>query len=57
VRDQLILGSNGPIGINHLAIHEAMRLYGIRDKRNCFEKVLRLSGHFIEKAIAENENR
>jgi hypothetical protein len=32
-----------PYGINQVAVHEAMRLYGVEDKKNCFEKVLLLA--------------
>jgi len=33
------MGPTRAIDINHQAIHEAMRLYDIPDKRKCFEKV------------------
>jgi len=46
-RQQLIMGNNGPIDINHQAIHEAMSLYEIRDKQQCFEKVLFLSQEWL----------
>jgi len=55
VQNQLIMGLRGPIDINHLAIHEAMKLYRIRERRDCFEKVLRLAIHFIEKARIASE--
>ena len=48
-RNQVIMSMNGPIDINHLAIHEAMRLYKTKDRQTCFEKVIALSNHFIEK--------
>lgn len=47
VRNQLIMGFSGPVEINHQAIHEAMRLYKIRNRRECFEKVLTLSRWWI----------
>jgi len=53
VRNQYIFGPRGPVDINHHSIHEAMRLYGVRDRRGCFEKVLRLASHFIEKIRME----
>jgi hypothetical protein len=34
------MGPGGPVDINHHAIHEAMDLYDIKDKRECFERVL-----------------
>jgi hypothetical protein len=52
---QLIMGMAGAVDINHLAIHEAMRLYEVEDKPRCFEKVLRLAGHFLEKARQERD--
>ena len=51
---QLIFGPKGPVDINQLAVHEAMKLYRIENKKDCFEKVLRLAGHFIEKARMES---
>jgi len=44
VRNQLIMGFNGPIDINHLAIDAAMRRNNITDNA-CFEKVVTL-GHW-----------
>jgi hypothetical protein len=55
VRDQFIMGMNGPISISHEAIHEAMRLYRIKNRRDCFEKVLILSRWWIEKIREKNE--
>ena len=37
----------GPIDIDHAAVHEAMNLYRVENKKSCFEKVLYLAGHFI----------
>jgi len=45
---QVIMGPRGPVDINHLAVHAAMELYGIRDKRRCFEGVLKLSRWWLE---------
>ena len=53
-RSQLIMGFNGPIDVNHLAIHSAMDLYGIKSRRKCFEKVLSLSRWWLKK-ISESE--
>jgi hypothetical protein len=36
-----------PVGLHHQAIHQAMDLYRVADRRRCFEKVLRLSREFI----------
>ncbi len=47
VRYQLIMGMNGPVEINHLAIHEAMKLYEVKKPQECFEKVLILSRWWI----------
>ena len=46
---QLIVGSGGPIDINHQAVHEALRLYDIQDKRGCFERVILIARHMIAK--------
>lgn len=54
-RNQLIMSMNGPIDINHLAIHEAMRLYGVENRRECFEKVVKVSDYFLEKYRRERD--
>jgi hypothetical protein len=41
------MGFNGPVSINHQAIYEAMRLYKIKNRRECFEKVIILSRWYI----------
>ncbi len=48
----MIMGMNGPVDINHLAIHEAMRLYKIKRRQECFEKVLNLSRWWIDEVIS-----
>ena len=40
VQDQFIMGMNSPIGVKQGPIHEAMRLYKIKNRRECFEKVM-----------------
>ena len=37
VKDQFIMAASGPMAIDHGAIHAAMSLYGIDDRRTCFE--------------------
>ena len=50
VQGQVIIAPmGGVVDIDHKAIHEAMRLYGIRDRRECFRKVLRLAALAREK--------
>jgi hypothetical protein len=53
------MGADGlPICINSLAIHEAMKMYGVEYEIDCFEKVMKAGRYFInrmrEKAV---ENR
>ena len=55
VQHQFIMGFNGPVSINHNAIHEAMRLYKVKNQRECFEKVLTLSRWWIGKIMEKNE--
>ncbi len=55
VRNQLIMSFGGPIALNHSAIHEAMRLYRIKNRRLCFEKVLILGQYSISKMNEKNE--
>ena len=40
VQDQMIVGMSGAVAINQVAIHEAMRLYRVGDRQDCFEKVV-----------------
>ena len=49
VRSQMIMGFDGPIDINHQAIHAAMNLYEIENKRQCFEKVLVMANNFLSR--------
>ena len=55
VKNQFLMAFDGPIDINHVAIHEAMRLYKVEDPCNCFEKVVMLAGHFIAKYREMNQ--
>jgi hypothetical protein len=48
VSGQLIIGAAGPLGINHNAIHKAMELYEIENKRDCFERVCAISEHMLK---------
>ena len=51
VRNQYIMGQAGPVGINHEAIHRAMELYNIENKQRCFEQVLAVSTHTLQKEL------
>ena len=53
IRNQLIIGNEIAIDINHQAIHEAMKLYEVENRKACFEKVLTLCASRIERL---NEN-
>lgn len=55
VLNQLIMGSNGPVGINHLAIHETMKLYKVKNRRDCFEKVTFLERWWIGRMREESD--
>lgn len=60
VSGQLIMGPGGPVDLDHNAIHHAMNLYGIENKRDCFERVMTLGRHLIAKKQEEwkaNESR
>jgi len=48
------MGYSGPISVNHQAIHEAMRLYEIENKKDCFEKVLFMSQYWLKKMSEKN---
>jgi len=52
-RGQLIFAPQGmggatPVDINHMPIHEAMRLFRVRDPKGCFDKVLLLAREFMD---------
>jgi hypothetical protein len=49
VQNQFIFGPGGPVDINHLAIHAAMDLFEIKNRQQCFEKVLRLARWWLER--------
>ena len=55
VQSQFIMGMNGPIAINQLAIHAAMDLYDIPNRRECFQKVIRLSRWYIDEMREKND--
>ena len=57
VHDQYIMsGMGGPVAINQVAVHAVMELFQVNDPLDCFEKVVRLSGYFIQK-IREKEGK
>jgi hypothetical protein len=49
VQYQLIMGFNGPVDVNHVAIHEAIRLYEIQRPQECFDKVLKLTRWWVDR--------
>lgn len=54
-QNQLVMAPmGGPVDIDHKAVHEAMRLYGVNDRRGCFQKVLRVA-HFVLAKRQEGE--
>lgn len=56
VQDQYIMSEGGPVAINHLAIHEAMRLLKIKDRLKCFNKVCKLSRWWLEQVQERRDN-
>ena len=61
VQDQYIMSMGGAVAINQMAIHQAMRLYGIDNRVDCFEKVVTAYREVIkqnnERAEAERESK
>ena len=53
VRNQFIMGFNGPITLNHLAIDAAMNREGIGGKA-CFEKICILGNWWIDRIREKN---
>lgn len=56
-RDQLVMGFNGPVAVNHLAIHEAMRLYGVGNPVDCFEKVVQATRYDLARQAEEQARK
>lgn len=54
VNQQFIMGFNGPVAINQVAVHEAMRLYGIKNRRECFRKVMTLCDWDISRILKKD---
>ena len=48
------MGMSGPITVNQIAIHEAMDLFDVADRRGCFDKVVNVSRMMIQE---DNESR
>lgn len=56
VQDQYIMSEGEPVAINHLAIHEAMRLLKIKDRLKCFNKVCKLSHWWLEQVQEQRDS-
>lgn len=50
VRDQYIMGNDGPIALMHGALHSQMELRKIKDREDCFDKVVFLSKYDLMKS-------
>ena len=48
-------GMGIPVAFNQVAIHEAMRLYGVEHKKDTFEKVVSLGRYLINKMNSETK--
>lgn len=55
VKYQFIMGFDGPIDLNHLAIEAAMQREGVTD-RACFERVCALGRWWIQKLREKHES-
>lgn len=58
VQDQILPhgGFSRSWTINHVAIHEAMKLYGVKDKVDCFEKVVSAYRAVAKEEIGKSGN-
>jgi hypothetical protein len=54
VRNQFIMASGGPVDINHIAIDAAIDREGIKDHRECFNKVTAICGWWIKKVNSKD---
>ena len=57
IKNQYIMGMNGPIEINHVAVWKAIEKYAIERECETFEKVIRLSGWMLNRIKGKNENQ
>ena len=47
-KQMIYAGMNGtPVDIKHSAVHEAMRLFKVENRAECFVKVLKCADHMI----------
>lgn len=43
------MGFNGPVDINHMAVDAAIRRENIRERKDCFDRVVHLAKWWIDK--------
>ena len=55
VQSQFIMGPSGPTAINQMAIHAAMELYEIENRRECFQRVLKLAHWYMDRMREKSE--
>ena len=59
ISGQLIMSQAGPVDIDHNALHKAMELYEVDNRRDCFERVCAVAAHMLklrwEKREAKNQ--
>jgi len=57
VKQQYIMGFNGPIDINVIAIDTVINRYGIaeREKKDCFDRVVNICRHILYKHLNEQQ--
>ena len=56
IRGQYIMGFNGPVDINHLAVWEAIDRFGVKDPVKTFEKVVMCARISINEMMDKNKS-
>ena len=57
VKGQVIVGMDGPIDINQLAIWKIIENYGIKDPIKAFEKVVNIGRHFLNEQHKQTKGK
>jgi hypothetical protein len=55
VQSQFIMSQAGPIDINHLAVWKCIEEFGVKNKKEVFEKVLKLCRWNIDRIMKKGE--
>lgn len=55
VKNQYIMGFNGPVDINVMAVDAIINRYNIKEK-NCFDRVVNICRYMLNKSLNKQKN-